>query len=70
MNVHRAVFEAQEEVSGISIHKVTENYERAHCLPGEIVVKDAESAEEIAARILALEHKYYPAIAEAVIKEN
>ena len=71
MNVHRAVFEAQEEVSGISIHKVTENYdEGAIVFQGEIVVKDAESAEEIAARILALEHKYYPAIAEAVIKEN
>ena len=26
MNVHRVVFERLEEVSGISIHKVTENW--------------------------------------------
>lgn len=71
MNVHRAVLEAGEDVSGISIHKVTENYdEGAIVFQGEVDVKDATSAEEIASRVLALEHKYYPTVAEAMIKEN
>ena len=71
MNVHQAVLEAGEEVSGISIHKVTENYdEGAIVFQGEVDVKDATSPEEIASRVLALEHKYYPTVAEAMIKES
>lgn len=71
MNVHKAVFESGEVESGISIHKVTENYdEGAIVFQASVEVSDASDAREIASRVLDLEHNYYPKIAEAMINEN
>jgi phosphoribosylglycinamide formyltransferase-1 len=71
LNVHRAVLEAGDSESGMTIHKVTENYdEGAVVFQCSVDITDAKSPEEIATKVLALEHEYYPRIAEAMIKES
>jgi phosphoribosylglycinamide formyltransferase 1 len=67
MHVHRAVLAAGEAESGCTVHRVTPVYDE-----GEIVLQRRcpvlpdDTAESLAARVLALEHLVYP---EAVQKE-
>ena len=71
MNVHRAVFEAEEKESGITIHYVNERYdEGAIVFQGRIDVSELNSAEEIASEILKLEHEYYPRVAREIILDS
>tara|TARA_B110000444_G_scaffold247175_1_gene269470 strand:+ start:6326 stop:6907 length:582 start_codon:yes stop_codon:yes gene_type:complete len=71
MNVHRAVLESGDSSSGMTIHKVSEEYDE-----GDIVfqcssdISSCKTTEEIANVVLALEHEYYPRIAEAFIKNS
>ena len=70
MHVHRAVFEAEEQESGMTIHYVNERYdEGAIVFQGRIDVSEFKSAEEIASSVLKLEHEYYPKIARELILE-
>lgn len=67
MNVHRAVKEANENESGITIHLVNAEYDKGKKLfQARVKLDGSESPEEIAQKVLALEHKYYPRIIEAV----
>ncbi|MEN0046289.1 MAG: phosphoribosylglycinamide formyltransferase [Bacteroidota bacterium] len=68
MNVHRAVRKAQEQHSGITIHYVNEQYDEGNILfqaRCEVTVQD--SPEDIAKKVQALEHQYFPPIIEAVL---
>lgn len=57
MNVHRAVKEAGESESGITIHTIDEVYDRGKILYQEAVDLDGtETPEQIAAKVLKLEH--------------
>ncbi|MFT4682015.1 MAG: phosphoribosylglycinamide formyltransferase-1 [Flavobacteriales bacterium] len=57
MNVHRAVKEAGESESGITIHTIDEEYDRGKILYQEAVGLDGtESPEQIAAKVLKVEH--------------
>jgi len=68
MNVHRAVKEAKESESGITIHYVNEKYdEGAIIFQAKCTLEENDSAEEIAGKVLALEHLYFPRIIEKVI---
>ena len=67
-HVHRAVIENHEKESGISIHYVNENYdEGALIFQAACKVNDHDTAETLATKIHALEHKYYPTIIEQVL---
>ena len=71
MNVHRAVFEAEEKESGMTIHYVNESYdEGAIVFQGRIDVSEFTSAEEIASEVLKLEHEYYPRVAREIILDS
>ena len=71
MHVHRAVFEAEEKESGMTIHYVNERYdEGAIVFQGRIDVSEFKSAEEIALEVLKLEHEYYPRVAREVILDS
>jgi len=71
LNVHSAVLESGDQSSGMTIHKVSKEYDE-----GDIVfqcssdISMCKTAEEIANVVLALEHEYYPRIAEAFIKNS
>ena len=61
MRVHRAVLEAGEEESGATVHLVDEEYDRGHIVAQRRVpVLDGDTAEALAARVLAVEHRLYP----------
>ena len=68
--VHAAVINAKEKQSGVTIHYVDEKYDH-----GEIIFQVAcpvtqdETAESLAQKIHLLEHKYYPAEIEKIIRQ-
>ena len=69
-NVHRAVHAAQEEESGITIHYVNEHYdEGAIIYQAKCSLQSTDSPDEIAKKVLQLEHQHYPRIIESVILE-
>ncbi len=60
MAVHRAVIEAKEIESGVSVHSGNSEYDRGKILAQEIVpVFPDDSPEILAARILEVEHQIY-----------
>ncbi|UCH65995.1 MAG: phosphoribosylglycinamide formyltransferase [Ignavibacterium sp.] len=65
MNVHRAVFNSTAKVSGATVHFVNEVYD-----DGEIIVQrkvdisDLTSPEQIAERVLKVEHELLPDVIE------
>jgi phosphoribosylglycinamide formyltransferase-1 len=68
MNVHKAVLQAKEKESGITIHRVNQHYDE-----GEVVfqatcpVLAEDTPETLAARIHELEYQHYPRVIEEVL---
>ena len=68
MNVHKAVKANSEIVSGMTIHLVNENYdEGAIIFQGRTDIESTDTAEDIASKVLKLEHEYYPIVVEGLI---
>ncbi|HSN60320.1 MAG TPA: formyltransferase family protein, partial [Ferruginibacter sp.] len=69
VHVHEAVIANKEKESGISIHYVDDIYDN-----GEIIsqarcpITETDTPESLAEKIHELEHRYYPAVIEEVIK--
>ncbi len=60
MNVHEAIFQANEKKSGATIHFVNQNYDEGKIiLQQEVDISDCLVADEIAKKVLAIEHKLY-----------
>ncbi|MBK9541658.1 MAG: phosphoribosylglycinamide formyltransferase [Bacteroidetes bacterium] len=63
--VHKAVLEAKDPMSGITIHEVNEKFDE-----GKIIFQAAcycspeDTIETLAKKIHALEHKYFPVVIE------
>jgi len=71
MNVHKAVKAAGEMESGITIHFVNEAYDKGEILYQESVsLSPSDSAEDIAKKILAVEHKKYPKVVEREVLKS
>lgn len=65
MNVHRAVFESSAQVSGASVHFVDEKYDTGKIIAQKCVdISDVDSPEEIAERVLRIEHHLLPEVIE------
>ena len=63
INVHKAVFESLAKVSGVSIHFVDETYDTGKIIAQECIdISDVKSPEEIAERVLEIEHKLLPSV--------
>jgi phosphoribosylglycinamide formyltransferase-1 len=70
MNVHRAVYNSSAKVSGASVHFVDESYDTGTIIAQKCVgIEDVKSPEEIAERVLRIEHKILPAVIK-MIAEN
>ena len=70
-HVHRAVIEAQESESGISIHFVNEEYdEGAIIFQAKVSVEKGDSVEVLAQKIQQLEHRFFPKVIEQVISKS
>lgn len=65
INVHRAVFNRSCQVSGATIHFVDKIYDNGKIIAQKTVdISDVQSPEEIAARVLKVEHKILPEVIE------
>jgi formyltetrahydrofolate-dependent phosphoribosylglycinamide formyltransferase len=68
IHVHRAVLEAKRTASGITIHEVDGQYDHGTPLfQTTCAVTSDDTPESLAARVLALEHRFYAPVLEARI---
>lgn len=67
MNVHRAVFESSVQISGATVHFVDETYDTGKIIAQKSVdISDVRSPEEIADRVLKIEHQILPYVIEKI----
>lgn len=63
INVHRAVFESGEKYSGATVHFVDEVYDNGLIIEQKKVeITNTESPEEIAEKVLEIEHELLPSV--------
>ena len=71
MNVHKAVVEAKENISGPTIHFVNENYDEGTIIEQhKVKIEEADSAEDVQTKVLKLEHAYFAKCIERIIREQ
>jgi len=67
-NVHKAVREANEVQSGITIHYVNENYDEGNIIfQTSCPVGKEDTYEDIAKKVHTLEYTYFPKIIESIV---
>jgi formyltetrahydrofolate-dependent phosphoribosylglycinamide formyltransferase len=65
MNVHKAVFKSAAKVSGATVHFVDKIYDHGKIIAQKSVdITDLNSPEEIAERVLKIEHELLPFVVE------
>ena len=70
-HVHRAVKAAGATRSGMTIHLVSEEYDRGRILfQAETPLEETDSPADIARKVLALEHRHYPIVLTDLIKQT
>jgi folate-dependent phosphoribosylglycinamide formyltransferase PurN len=61
MNVHKAVFESSAKISGATVHIIDNTYDTGKIIAQKSVdISDVNSPEEIAERVLNIEHYLLP----------
>lgn len=71
LDAQRQAFEHGVRVSGCTVHVVTAGLDEGPIiLQASVPVRDDDTAETLAARILVEEHKLYPAAIEAALEEG
>ena len=69
--VHQAVIAAGVAVTGATVHLVDEEYDRGRILARwPVPVMPDDSAESLAARVLAVEHVLYPVVVEWLVSSG
>ncbi|HOK15490.1 MAG TPA: phosphoribosylglycinamide formyltransferase [Candidatus Kapabacteria bacterium] len=67
INVHKAVIEAGEKVSGATVHLVNADYDRGRILMQmEVEVLPDDTPESLAEKVLKIEHKLYPEVLKKI----
>ncbi len=70
IHVHTAVLAAGETESGATVHMVNEEYDKGRIVLQECVpVLSGDTPETLAERVLACEHRLYPAALEKLLDE-
>lgn len=68
MNVHKAVIEANEKESGITVHFVNEKYDDGKIIAQHICkIGENETPEMLAQKIHQLEYEFFPKAIEGVV---
>ncbi len=68
--VHEAVIGAAEGESGITIHYVDEHYDHGDTIfQATCPVLPEDTAESLAQKVHALEHRHYPEVIERIVKQ-
>lgn len=69
--VHAAVLAAGAPSTGVTVHFVDEEFDHGPTIAQwRIPVRDDDTAESLAARVLEVEHRVYPAVVEMVASLN
>lgn len=64
-HVHAAVLQNKDEESGITVHLVDEQYDHGeYLLQEKVPVLPHDTDQTLAARVLQLEHRFYPQVIE------
>lgn len=67
-NVHKAVFESSVKVSGATVHFVDYTYDTGSIIAQRCVdISDVQSPEEIAERVLKIEHELLPYVIKKIV---
>ena len=70
-NVHRAVFNSSAKVSGATVQFVDEIYDNGFIISQKAVdISDVKSPDEIAAKLLKLEHQLLPEVIKKFIDDK
>ena len=70
IHVHRAVQAAGDRFSGMTIHYVNEQYDEGNIIfQANCPIDPADTPEEIAAKVLRLEHAHYAPVIEKILTE-
>ncbi len=68
MNVHEAVHKSGENETGITIHYVNDKYDDgAIIFQAACEIRETDSPDQIAAKVLALEHQYLPQVIKELV---
>jgi phosphoribosylglycinamide formyltransferase-1 len=68
MHVHRAVHTNKEKESGITVHYVNNNYDEGNIILQEkVAIEECLSPEEVAAKVLVLEHEHLPKVIQKLL---
>lgn len=71
MNVHKAVFESSAKVSGATVHFVDAVYDNGAIIAQKAVdISDVSNCEEIAERVLKIEHKLLPSVIKLFVENK
>ena len=71
MNVHKAVFENKEKVSGVTVHFVNENLDEGDIImQKELDISKCMSAEEISQEVLKVEHQTLKEVIKKLEEES
>jgi len=67
INVHKAVFESSAKVSGATVHFVDYTYDTGNIIAQRCVdISDVTSPEEIAERVIKIEHELLPFVVKKI----
>jgi phosphoribosylglycinamide formyltransferase-1 len=70
-HVHLAVFNRGVKYSGVTVHLVNREYDAGPIvLQKTVSIEDAQSPEEIAARVLEVEHQIFPEAIKLLVEER
>lgn len=68
MNVHKAVCQAGEKETGITVHYVNEHYDSGEIILQErCMLEPGDAPEAVSAKVRRLEHEHFPRAVERVI---
>lgn len=68
MNVHKAVLASKDKESGITIHRVNQDYDKGDIIfQATCPILPGDTPETLAERIHVLEHQHYPRVIEEIL---
>ncbi len=71
LNVHKAVIESGVKITGVTVHIVDEEYDHGPIVMQRAVeVKDDDTPETLAQRVLEVEHEVYPQAIKLFVEEK
>ena len=70
-HVHDAVFSRGAKLSGATVHLVNNEYDAGPIVMQKAVsIEDVQSAEEIAKRVLDIEHEIFPQAVKMLVEDR